>query len=743
MDSSNPLSVVQTTSPTLPTVQPSSGQTGFITSTAIQTPQMSAMMQQATLQQLNLQQAILMQQYALAQQAATKAATTKSPAEVAAARAAEISKKLKEIDATEKKPSERSKSRSVSKSASRSRSRSASRSLSRSKSKSKSKSRSRSPIRYRRTRSGSRSPIRYRRDHYSSYRARDHYGYRGYNYRSYYRGSYNDYSRYRYGRDRDYQYRRRSRSRGRRRSRTKSRSPIRDRSRGRGRSQTLSPPAKKRSHTRSPRDSRKESVSPHAKRDGTRSRHSPKRSASREAVRSLSVSSGSVNLSPAAKSRSRSPSLAKPVRDYNVDQSPSYDSHEDRTAVNYRRQKKDSSVSSQRRMHSSSSPTRSLSVSLDNQSYKIASNEVTARRRSSGEHLETSKRRSSDEHDETLGKKYRSKLEEEEGGKRRPSEGRRVKKLTRSPNAIFHDDIENDEVLDDWRDDLQNVVKGKGISTYKAGEVDRHGDRGKRDIVEAEVPEMDSSVKVIANDIEPKLEPVLNSASSEGHSNSLMAAGEQQDAISDKGYGPVVVRGDGESLLEERRHVAVVEDAQEIFDEGNEPQRVFDDDVIFEGPKPANLAYEERIQSSEAGGTAIDAHSIDVELPCSKKLHKSAPDQKNTGGSRNVEDDDNGTKISDGLLNSHEEKVRNRSRSRDGRKHEGELSKHEKRRDRHRKHRRKHRHENADEDSAKSDGARRRHKRKHRREGEHGNKERKKRKHKHRTRSSSVSADDT
>lgn len=54
------------------------------------------MMQQAVaMQQMQFQQALLMQQTMTAQQAANRAATMKSATELAAARAAEISKKLK------------------------------------------------------------------------------------------------------------------------------------------------------------------------------------------------------------------------------------------------------------------------------------------------------------------------------------------------------------------------------------------------------------------------------------------------------------------------------------------------------------------------------------------------------------------------------------------------------------------------------------------------------------------------
>ncbi|GMJ01791.1 IMMUNOREGULATORY RNA-BINDING PROTEIN [Hibiscus trionum] len=91
------------------------------------------MMQQAVaMQQMQFQQALLMQQTLTAQQAANRAASMKSATELAAARAAEISKKLKDDGfVTEEKEA---------------------------------KSKSRSPIVYRRrSRSKSRSPISYRR----------------------------------------------------------------------------------------------------------------------------------------------------------------------------------------------------------------------------------------------------------------------------------------------------------------------------------------------------------------------------------------------------------------------------------------------------------------------------------------------------------------------------------------------------------------------------------------------------
>ncbi|XWS13361.1 hypothetical protein CRYUN_Cryun36dG0031000 [Craigia yunnanensis] len=119
------------------------------------------MMQQAVaMQQMQFQQALLMQQTLTAQQAANRAASMKSATELAAARAAEISKKLKADGHVTEEKETNSKSRSPSTSRARSRSKSKSPLSYRRRSRSK----SRSPISYwRRSRSKSRSPISYRR----------------------------------------------------------------------------------------------------------------------------------------------------------------------------------------------------------------------------------------------------------------------------------------------------------------------------------------------------------------------------------------------------------------------------------------------------------------------------------------------------------------------------------------------------------------------------------------------------
>ncbi|KAL8484594.1 hypothetical protein ACS0TY_027047 [Phlomoides rotata] len=121
-------------------------------------------MQTVAMQQMQFQQALLMQQTVTAQQAANRAATMKTATELAAARAAEISKKLQAdgLVVEEKEPDKKSRSPSTTCA------------------KSRSRSRSTSPINYRlRRRSRSFSPTRRARDyrsrspvrsrHYSSY----------------------------------------------------------------------------------------------------------------------------------------------------------------------------------------------------------------------------------------------------------------------------------------------------------------------------------------------------------------------------------------------------------------------------------------------------------------------------------------------------------------------------------------------------------------------------------------------
>lgn len=128
------------------------------------------MMQQAVaMQQMQFQQALLMQQTLTAQQAANRAASMKSATELAAARAAEISKKLKADGLVDEEKETKQNSRSPSTSHARSRSKSRSPVHYQRTSHARSRSKSRSPVSFhRRRRSCSFSPpSRHRRGHRS------------------------------------------------------------------------------------------------------------------------------------------------------------------------------------------------------------------------------------------------------------------------------------------------------------------------------------------------------------------------------------------------------------------------------------------------------------------------------------------------------------------------------------------------------------------------------------------------
>ncbi|KAH7352728.1 hypothetical protein KP509_19G060700 [Ceratopteris richardii] len=406
---------MQASSASLSVTQSSTLQTGVANSALFQPPQMTAW--------VNLPQNPLLQQHAISQLGTAK--VNKSPAEVAAARAAEISKQLEGSSVTERKTSERSKSsspsrsasssasgsksrsksisksrsrsRSISKSRSRSQSRSLSRPRSRSRPRSQSRRRSRSrpssrskarsrsysgsPIKRRRGHSRSLSPIRYRRDYYPYYRSgRDYYGYRGYNYRNYYRGSYNDSRSYRYGRDYDYYYRRRSRSRERRRSRTASGSPKRDRSRGGRRSPTLSPPQKRKLASHSPVDLKEKNVSSPVNPCRSNSL-SHRDSSSSYSARERSPSSGNRASLSSGSSMSRSQKVS---HENSEDRSRTISQEKSVTRSESLSSKRSSSRSGRASKEVSVSRSESISQeeSLDKKSYAVIQEESVSRSRS-------------------------------------------------------------------------------------------------------------------------------------------------------------------------------------------------------------------------------------------------------------------------------------------------------------------------------------------------------------------------
>ncbi|XP_038973201.1 uncharacterized protein LOC103724343 isoform X2 [Phoenix dactylifera] len=232
---------------------------------ALVNPSLPLMMQQAVaMQQMQFQQALLMQQTIASQQAAARAATMKSATEMASARAAEISKKLKAEGVGDEDKVVNRKSRSPSSSRQRS------------------KSRSKSPIKYRRSRrSRSFSPIKYSRDRRSRSPIRSHHSNHGTE-RSYRddRDSYSRSGRQERSRDHYSSHSRRHRSRSssprlKKSSRASSTSPKNHR-------ESLSPRTKKssRAGSRSPRHHRGSRTSPvRDHRSSRHSRHSRSRSA--------------------------------------------------------------------------------------------------------------------------------------------------------------------------------------------------------------------------------------------------------------------------------------------------------------------------------------------------------------------------------------------------------------------------------------------------------------------------------
>ncbi|KAH7683062.1 putative splicing factor SR protein [Dioscorea alata] len=289
------------------------------------------MMQQAVaMQQMNFQQALLMQQTIASQQAANRAATMKSATEMASARAAEISKKLKADGlGNDDKEEETKKSRSPS--------------VHR-----RSKSRSRSPIKYRRSRrSRSFSPIKYSRDKRSRSPIRSHHSSRGLE------RSHRDVSRSgRRERDRSRDHyssgsrRRVSRSPSpytRKSFRTESRSPKRRR-------ESLSPRTKRssrsRADSRSPRHHRGRRSSPRHKHEPSSHRSRRSRSRSTEGKERSNQKDDAKRESPISKRSARTGSRS-PLHHRGSRSGPG-DSHEKSS----KRSRHSRSRSAERRHHS-------------------------------------------------------------------------------------------------------------------------------------------------------------------------------------------------------------------------------------------------------------------------------------------------------------------------------------------------------------------------------------------------------
>ncbi|KAL7145270.1 hypothetical protein ABFS83_07G069800 [Erythranthe nasuta] len=355
------------------------------------------MQQAVAMQQMQFQQALLMQQTLTAQQAANRAATMKSATDLAAARAAEISKKLQADGLViEEKDSDR-KSRSPS--------------PTRAKSKSRSRSKSVSPIKYRpRRRSRSYSPPRRNRD----YRSRSPV-------RSRYHSSYEKERRY-YRESRDVSDRNRRRDIGRshdnvspvsRRKRSRSLSPRTKRSRkddsGTSRRRRESPIEKTRKSSRpdsrSPQRHRRRSSSSGDEADRSKQHRNHSLSRSDE-VKHHSGDKKDSMKEEKSKSRNRRRSRSNSVEDRNERRSPPPRVVEESKSRHKRRSRSRSPVD---KHQSSEKYERSREDKSRNRDKRRSRSRST-----DGKHRRGSKasRRRSDEHKSKHRKRSRSKSTE-------------------------------------------------------------------------------------------------------------------------------------------------------------------------------------------------------------------------------------------------------------------------------------------------------------------------------------------
>ncbi|BFI25468.1 hypothetical protein MPTK2_1g21380 [Marchantia polymorpha subsp. ruderalis] len=752
----------------------------------IQTPPLMMMQQAVAMQQFQFQQALLMQQVMATQQAAARAATVKSAAEMAAARAAEISKQLKGSDGEdeEKKPA----------------------SPDRSKSRSASRSKSRSPIRYRRDRSRSlsRSPIRYRRDRpYSPSRSRDHFSYRSRSRRGYYRGR-GDYPwnpfRREWDRDRDRDFYSRSR-----RSRSRSRSRVRRRSRSR---------------SRSPRFRRERSVSPRHRRDDRKAARSARRSRSRDVKRTPSVSSRSPSASPHGKEGSRSPFKkqqgsglspvrrgpsgspvpqivrrvgknlsSSPLEDDQI-RSPDYKGRGDRVQMKAPSIETDSvRKSGLPKAGPSVSPRRSPSVSFNHSLRKDLQSDDDEDVNSDLKRT-TSLRVSSNGEDDTgdiqpdlasatpnvpsqavKGMGSGSDISSEGGNVDFKAKEQFLGKQSRPPwrgersakdsGVVPGQESDDDKELDDWRDDMKAHSKEKIGRKDERKVHDKKNEEEIRLVTENTLAHDRSRVEVSwdasratkkhgigESDID--MEQLDDDSGRDRHGRIGVAGGKErlQDSSRDKARSLYEVKDYVVSEVNESGGAKYVDkDYQEPGKENSvesvkEDERDFEE-TVFEGPK-LEAEEDEGFFESVKPAKMDEYKNIQREVD-QVSAHPRARDDSD------VEDEED-VKVTRSKLVTLEDDVvvsrkgKEKSRPKDRRLDEEEER--EKRKERHRKHKKKHRREAEDEkdededdnDDVEGRKERRRHKRKHRKEDDDERRERKKRKHKSRGKSGSDSA---
>ncbi|KAG6553951.1 hypothetical protein Mapa_004868 [Marchantia paleacea] len=723
---------------------------------AAATPPLPMMMQQAVaMQQLQFQQALFMQQAMATQQAAARAATVKSAAEMAAARAADISKLLK--------PDGENGLEQPEKSASRSRSRS------------RSKSKSRSPVRYRRDRrSRSLSPIRYRRDRRSRSPSRERRRHRSpsRDRGSHFRGGRDGYPRYyvrrEWGRDRERDHysrsshRSRSRSRVRRRSRTPSPSPRHRRDRDR----TPSPRRRRDERSRQTRSSRRS------------------RSLSKEAIKSPSALSRSRSPSVAVKKVSQSPvKRAKSPR--SLDGVPSFENKPNLSLASEMEQ------TPHRRIQSEDSTRQEIATEVDAnrlketsvvylpQSFQLppnlspseAPNEIGVR---PGEvsSIGTSVK-SSDEypHQDIVGPSGKDGLQMQEDVEAVVSKEFNKKSVrkpdVRSREKSFHSQDrsdEDEEELDDWRDDMKVKEKEKVRSKDRFKIPERRAKEEETTHLR-NVPEDHRQSLQNAGDgaEQPKCTKVSSDLELRPTRDSNLAGhAKERERIRDT-VGRVAEH-DVERIAttkvaderEEAEQSRLSKNSREGKDERSKGRAYRDED----GYGSEDVRSEDRLKYDRRDSAGKEHKDLSKESSKSKtvnsrdKVLQDRRDQDEALPAISV--------VAEVEVEEYERvevhKVSKRLRVHDEEKGEEEELEYDRKQERHRRHRKKHRHdeemerggeeevEHDDEEDEDKDGEgrkdKRRHKRKHRKDEEAEKRKEKKRKHKHRRRHSSSESGD-
>ncbi|BBN00360.1 hypothetical protein MPTK1_1g28520 [Marchantia polymorpha subsp. ruderalis] len=722
-------------------------------SAAATPPPLPMMMQQAVaMQQLQFQQALFMQQAMATQQAAARAATVKSAAEMAAARAADISKLLK--------PDGENGLEQPEKSASRSRSRS------------RSKSKSRSPVRYRRDRrSRSLSPIRYRRDRRSRSPSRERRRHRSpsRDRGSHFRGGRDGYPRYyvrrEWGRDRERDHyprsshRSRSRSRVRRRSRTPSPSPRHRRDRDR----TPSPRRRRDERSRHTRSSRRS------------------RSPSKEAIKSPSALSRSRSPSVAVKKVSQSP-VKRGKSPRSLDGVPSFENKPTLTPASeidqtpHRRIKSDESTRQAIATEVDASKDKESSVAFLPQSIQLQPNLSPSEalndsvvRPGEVSSVGTSVK-SSDEypHQDNVGpsgKDALQKLEDVEIVVSKEFNKKPVKKPdVRSREKSFHSQDrsdEDEEELDDWRDDVKVKEKEKVRSKERFKIPER---RAKDDeSTQSRNPPEDHRQSVPnARDGPEQAKGIKGSSDLEmrpTRDSSLEVHAKERERIRD------MVGRVAEHDVERIATAKVADEREEA-----EQSRLSINNREGKDEKSKGRAYRDEDGHGSEDGRPEDRLKYDRRDLAGKEqkdLSKESSKSKTVNSRDKVlldrRDQDEALPVTSLLAEVEVErveihKVSKRIRLHEEEKIEDEELENDRKQERHRRHRKKHRHdeemergveeevEHDDEEDEDKDGEgrkeKRRHKRKHRKDEEADKRKEKKRKHKHRRRPSSSESGD-